>query len=167
MGYTVESCNNWDNNQVLNQLDRDKIFIVHRHGSPGRQAFANSTYLCGTGGNGGTYKAINSLSNGSLSNLKIAIYYGCSTGAVSSTYGDICQQTVNKGAQCAVAWTVTTYVNEVNEWNKAFLDKCKNDTIVEGYRHADYWTGVWQGSDARARMENNRNEKGNIYGYIN
>lgn len=167
MGYSVENCNNWDNNQVLNQLSRDKIFIVHRHGSPGVQAFLNSTYLSGTGGNGGSIKAINSLSNGSLNNLRIAIYYGCSTGAYSNTYGDICQQTVNKGAQCSVAWTVTTYTNEVNEWNKAFLDKCKKDNIVEGYRHADYWTGVWQGSNARNRMENNRNEKGNIYGYIN
>lgn len=167
MGYSVENCNNWDNNQVLNQLKRDKIFIVHRHGSPCRQVFLNSTYLSGTGGNGNSIKAINSLSNSSLNNLKIAIYYGCSTGAYSNTYGDICQQTVNKGAQCAVAWTVTTYTNEVNEWNKAFLDKCKSDTIVEGYRHADYWTGFWQGATARDRMENNRNEKGNIYGYIN
>lgn len=167
MGYTVENCNNWDNNQVLNQLDRDKIFIVHRHGSPGRQDFLNYTYLSGKGGNGNSIKAINSMANGSLSNLRIAIYYGCSTGAYSSTYGDICQETVNKGAQCAVAWTVTTYTNEVNEWNKAFLDKCKSDNIVEGYRHADYWTGFWQGSVAGDRMKNNRNEKGNIYGYIN
>ena len=167
MGYTVENCSNWDTNQVLNQLDRDKIFIVHRHGSPGRQDFLNYTYLSGKGGNGNSIKAINSMANGSLSNLRIAIYYGCSTGAYSSTYGDICQETVNKGAQCAVAWTVTTYTNEVNEWNKAFLDKCKSDNIVEGYRHADYWTGFWQGSVAGDRMKNNRNEKGNIYGYIN
>ena len=27
MGYSVENCNNWDNNQVLNQLKRDKIFL--------------------------------------------------------------------------------------------------------------------------------------------
>ena len=167
MGYTVYNCNNWDNYQVLNQLRTDKIFIVHRHGSPGRQDFLNSTYLSGTGGNGNDIKAIDSLPNGSLNNLKIAIYYGCNTGKYSGTYGDICQQTVNKGAQCAVAWTISTYNNEVNEWNKAFLDKCKKDNIVEGYRHADYWTGVWQGSAAKDRMQNNRNEKGNIYGYIN
>lgn len=167
MGYWVEGCDNWDNSQVLNQLKDSKIFVVHRHGSPGMQDFTNFTYLSGASGNGGSIKAINSLPNGSLTNLKIAVYYGCSTGVASSQYGDICQETINKGAQCAVAWKVTTFVNEVNEWNKAFFDRCKNDTIVEGYRHADYWTGFWQGSDARDRMQNNRNEKGNIYGWIN
>lgn len=166
MGYSVYGYNNSTNANILNQLDSSAIMVMHLHGSPGVQAMANSTYLSGTGGNGGNIKAVSSLLSGSLNQMKIAIYYGCETGIVSSTYGDISQQTVNKGAQAAVAWKVSTIVPDVNEWNRLFFEKAKTDNIVESFRHADYWLRYSKGDDAGDRMQITRNEKGNIYGYI-
>ena len=167
MGYNVYGYNNSTNANILNQLDSSAVMVMHLHGLPGVQAMANSTYLSGTNGNGGYIKAVNSLSSGSLNQMKIAIYYGCETGIVSATYGDICQETVNKGAQAAVAWEVTTVVSDVNEWNRLFFEKAKTDNIVESFRHADYWLRYMAGDDAGDRMQITRNEKGNIYGYIN
>ena len=167
MGYTVYGYENSNNTNILNQLDSTSILVMHLHGLPGVQAMANSTYLSGTNGNGGYIKAVNSLSSGSLNQMKIAIYYGCETGVVSATYGDICQETVNKGAQAAVAWEVSTIIPDVNEWNRLFFEKAKTDNIVESFRHADYWLRYMAGDDAGDRMQITRNEKGNIYGYIN
>jgi len=165
MGYWVESCENWDNYWVLDHLSTSRIFVAHTHGGPGRQVFNGKT-LAGTNGGSGM-KSVSSLGSNAAKNLRIAIYYGCSTGNTTSTYGNICQQTVNKGAQAAVAWRVTTYVSEVNEWNKQFFEKAKTANIVESYRHADYWTRFWKGNTAGDRMQNNRNESGNINGWIN
>lgn len=169
MGYSVIGYNTGvPISQIKSQLKTGKIFIVHNHGGPGYQCFGSGNIkLCGKNADNENSYGINMYNNGDLSNLKIAIYYGCSTGQVSAKYGDICQTTVQKGAQCAVAWTVTTYTAEVNEWNKAFLDKCKTKSISESLGHADYWTGVWKGSAAKERMQNHRNIRGNINGMIN
>lgn len=169
MGYSVLGYSSGiPGSQIKDQLKKGKIFVVHNHGGPGYQDFGTGTVkLCGKNGDEKKTFSISKLQNGDLSNLKLALYYGCSAGQVSQQYGDICQITVQKGAQCSVAWRITTYTAEVNEWNKAFFDKCKTDNIVEGFRHADYWTGVWKGSAAKERMQNHRNEKGNIYGKIN
>ena len=99
--------------------------------------------------------------------MKIAIYYGCETGVVLKTYGDICQQTINKGAQAAVAWRGVMVTSEANEWNRLFFEKAKTDNIVESFRHADYWLRYTISEDATTRMgSSNINEKGNIYGVI-
>ena len=167
MGYSVYGYNNSTNEDILNQLKSSSVIVMHLHGSPGVQVMANYTYLSGTNGNGGNIKSVSSLSSGSLNQRKIAIYYGCETGVVSKTYGDICQQTVNKGAQTAVAWEVSTIVGDVNEWNRLFFEKAKTDNIVESFRHADYWLRYTISEDAATRMgSSNRNEKGNIYGVI-
>lgn len=167
MGYSVYGYNNSTNANILNQLDSSAIMVMHLHGSPGVQAMANSTYLSGTGGNGGTIRSVSSLSSGSLNNLKLAIYYGMDVGYTGSSYGDICQQTVNKGAQAAVAWRGVMVTSEANEWNRLFFEKAKTENIVEGFRHADYWLRYTMSEDAATRMgSSNRNEKGNIYGII-
>lgn len=166
-GLKVNGYNNARNDNVLSQLASSRIFVMHLHGDPGRQLMADNTYLSGTNGNNYTIKAISSLSQwNSLSKVKMAIYYGCSTGVNTSSYGDIVQATVGKAAQAAVAWKVTTYVSEVNEWNKLFFEKAKTDNIVESYRHADYWLRNNMGSVAGDRMQLNRNEGGSLYGRI-
>ena len=165
MGYYVVSCENWDNTDILNQLASAKIIVCHTHGKHGRQQFQD-TYLSGKHGNGEDVKAVDSLPNGSLNQLKIAIFYGCNTGNTNSVYGNLPQEVVNTGAQAAVAWKIQTKVNEVNEWNKYFFSKARNDTIVESYIHADYWTRERLGEDAGNNMQFNRTEAGNIYGTI-
>ena len=170
IGYNVSALNNAGSGSLLSSLQEIKVAVYHYHGNTGRQYTGeiNNTLngIAAQNGNGTTIKNISSLSSNSLSQLKMAIYYGCSTGVSTSTYGNLPSKTVAKGAQAAVAWKVTTYVSEVNEWNRLFFEKAKGDTIVEGYRHADYWLAYTNDSTAQARMRDNRNEAGNIYGYV-
>ena len=178
MGYNVYQYQNKDNSLVLHQLSSSDVFVIHTRGSggliqmapeqyPASGTNARTTYLSGTNGNGDNVRSVSSLPSGSLSNLKLAIYYGMDVGYTGSTYGDICQQTVNKGAQAAVAWKGVMVTSEANEWNRLFFEKAKTDNIVESFRHADYWLRYTMSEDAATRMgSSNRNEKGNIYGVI-
>lgn len=166
MGYTVYGYQDSSNANILNQLQSSVAIVMHSHGSPGVQSMGSDTHLAGKNGNGGYVKSIDSLASNSMSQMRIAIYYGCETGKVHQLFGDICQETVNKGAQTAVAWKVSTVNLHVNEWNRLFFEKAKTDNIVESFRHADYWLRSIKGDDAADRMQLTRNEKGNIYGYV-
>jgi len=164
IGFSVEGHMNWDNQKILNHLDTYNILVIHSHGNKGYITMLD-TYLVGKNGNGGTIKAVNTMPSDSASQLKMAIYYGCQTGNTTTNFGNLPQETVNKGAQAAVAWTVDLKTAHVPIWNRLFFEKAKNDTIVEGYRHADYWLSEIKGADASSRMKN-RTEAGNINGYI-
>jgi len=165
IGYAVEGWNDWNNDTILSALQEFNVVVMHTHGNKGLQAMRD-TYLVGRNGNGGTYKAVNSLGAGSASQLKIAIYYGCKTGDTTSSYGDLPGETVNKGAQAAVAWKVNTHVDAVNKWNRLFFESAKSNNIVESFRHADYWLREILGNTKADIMQLQRNEKGNIYGYV-
>lgn len=167
IGYTVEGFNNADNSNIYNKLSNSKILVMHTHGDNGAQQM-NTTYLIGrelrTNPLAG-FKAVADMP-GNANQMKIAIYYGCKTGLVSNVNGDLPLETVNKGAQAAIAWKVDTVPTEVNEWNRLFFEKAKNSSIVESMRHADYWLRDIKGNTAGDRMQLNRNEKGNVNGYV-
>lgn len=169
MGYVVYGYDNAGAGSALSQLQSGAIFVVHNHGDPGIQ------YMGSDGS--GIVASPNAAGNGKVyldssiypfANLKIAILYGCKTGLVTGISGDISQLMVNKGATAAVSWTVDTHIPAVNEWNRLFFEKARTgSSIVESFRHADYWTTAILGSVEGNRMQNNRNEKGNIYATLN
>lgn len=170
IGYTVYARENWDSSGLKNALSDAKIAVFHDHGSPGKQStgFKNGVEygIAAKNADGNNYKNVIEMTNGSMNQAKMIIMYGCSTGDNTSINGDLPMIMVNKGAQAAVAWFVSTKVGEVNIWNEEFFKKVKNNNIVEGYRSADYWIGIKRGSEAKKRMKNHRNEAGNIYGYV-
>lgn len=166
IGYSVESRDNWDSSGLLYALDDAKIVVYHYHGAQGIQYTNESSHgIAAHSGNNTTLKNVSSMSNGSLSQLKLAIMYGCHTGQ-TGYYGNLPQMIVDKGAQTAIAWTVETPVRGVNEWNRLFFEKAKSDTIVESMRHADYWLPSVRNNTEANTLKNNRNEAGNIYGYV-
>lgn len=69
---------------------------------------------------------------------------------------------MSKGAKCVVGWKGELKEDQNVEWNRLFFEKIQNETIVEGFRHADYWLEINMGTDAKNRMQN-RYERGNIY----
>lgn len=175
MGYTVKGYDHYGFDSGLqNQLTSGQVFVVHNHGIPGVQYTGNSTYenapriIVGTSSQNSINSVrVSSLLANSMSSMKMVILYGCSTGLVTTASGNLPASLVQKGAKAAVAWKVTTYVDTVNEWNRLFFEKAKTDTIVESFRHADYWLEqIWSADDANI-MKNNRNEQGNINAYIN
>jgi len=177
MGYRVYGYNAQGIEQAYTQIQTARVFVVHNHGEAGLQYMdaAGYKFIAGLGNEtvmgSPSYPTINgiiinNLSSGALSGLKIAILYGCNTGIVGPIRGNLPQLMVNKGATTAVAWKVSTIVDSVNEWNRLFFEKAKSDTIVESYRHADYWLETIQGSSYASIMSDNRNEAGNIYATI-
>lgn len=176
IGYSVYGYNAQGVEQAAAHILTAKVFVVHNHGLPGVQMMDGGSQLQFIAGKGnetpyGTSGIpnkkgiiINNFNNNALSNMKIAIFYGCNTGVDGGTLrGNLPALMVAKGAKTAVAWKVTTYVNPVNEWNRLFFEKAKNDTVVEGYRHADYWLETIYGAKQSSIMADNRNEAGNIY----
>lgn len=128
--YNVVGYNNGGIANVESQLKNSVAFVAHHHGAPGRQ-FLNTT----TSGISGTYsssnwKSINAMTPDLGKPLYIAIYYGCETGQTSNTYGNIVATTTTKFAKSAVAWTISTYVSDVNTWNKYFFEKAKNNSTA-------------------------------------
>lgn len=166
MGYTVYGYDHAGTYNALNQLNSGVIFVVHNHGAPGIQ------YM-GTGNEGISAANGTNLVNVNAStlpffNTKLAILYGCNTGTVTSLSGDLPQSIVNKGAKVAVAWTVNTNITAVNEWNRLFFEKAATGaSVVESFRHADYWTAAILGTSYSDPLQYNRVEKGNINISIN
>ncbi len=163
MGYICRGYESNGNKVVLDCLKESKVFVAVGHGAPGIIQCCANTYLTGKGaGSTGNYIAISTIPNGSLNNLKIALWYGCNVGSTGGSWGNIVDVTKNKGAKLAVGWTVTTIIGEMTEWNRLFFEKAKSDTVVEGFRHADYWISFLKGSAAKTRMQS-RYENGDIY----
>lgn len=162
MGYNVFGHKNSTAGNAFLSLQESSVFVVHDHGSPGAQRVGNSQQaIVAIGASGASYSVKNRLPR--CFDLDLVILYGCETGKVLTPFGDLPKELVAKGAKTAVAWKVTTYVSEVNDWNGNFFEKAKTDNVVESYRHADYWLRYFSGDTAGDRMQLNRNEKGNIY----
>ena len=166
MGYSVYGYNNYGIGLLYGHLSNGEIFVAHNHGSPGVQIMKNNNEQITAKTSGDGKINISALSANCMDQMKIAIFYGCKTGLVFNTTGDLPAEVVNKGATAAVAWKVNTYPGSVNTWNRLFFEKAKSDTIVESYRHADYWLEAIEGKNSANIMKNNRNEKGNIYATI-
>ncbi|MGN1324629.1 MAG: hypothetical protein ACI4VR_05460 [Bacilli bacterium] len=148
------------NASVETQLNNSAIFVVHNHGGPGRQSLSgtSSNGICGTNGDGTTWKSLDSMTVNFGKPLYIAIYYGCSTGVTTSAYGNIMTATTNKKAKSAVAWNVNTYVNDVNIWNMYFFDKARtyNATGLNALTYADTSLAADSGAINALIMKNNR-----------
>lgn len=73
-----------------------------------------------------------------------------------------------RGAKCTVGWSDKINAYGASYWNQLFWEKIYNDdeTIVEGFRHADYWLPYEYGSDIANVLSGNRVERGDIYQYL-
>ena len=159
MGYRYTDRENPNTSNFLSDLQNSEIFLYYGHGQEG------GGILLGNGNettsemifakNGlPTTPIIDNLSQGSLNNTKFVVYYACFAGAFSNEFGNIVTKTYDKGATCALEWDIEIYTDEVVEWNRLLLEKIynENQSIVEGYRHADYWLPSICGEEAAVRM---------------
>ncbi len=163
MGYTCYGRRNPTNSAMISHMKSSNIYIASGHGSPGLFESSGGTYIVGKNmGSSGTYIALSTLPSSSLKNLKLAFWYSCESGLTESEWGNLIDVTVDKGAKCTVGWNDSIKEEEDVIWNKLFFEKVQTETIVEGFRHADYWLEVKKGTAAKNRMQN-RYERGNIY----
>ena len=70
-----------------------------------------------------------------------------------------------RGAKCTVGWSDTIHMECAVRWNQLFWEKLynENETIVEGFRHADYWILAEYGDSIYQEFSANRVERGDIY----
>lgn len=97
---------------------------------------------------------ISSLPNNYFSNTKFIALYACCSGKDNSLGENLVEKMNSKGAQCVVGWYVPINNWEMQVWNKLMFEKIRdeNQSIVEGYRHADYWINSETNNDAITRM---------------
>ena len=162
LGITVTS--HFGNSSIESHLKTSDILVVHNHGAPGLQKLGVNDGIVGQNGNGTTLKSVNTMTTNFGKDLLIAIYYGCQTGNTSSSYGDLMNWTVSKFAKSSIAWTVDTYIGDVNVWNRYFFEKAKTltGTGSTAISYADTKLAAINGTTAGSRMKNNRVSRGSL-----
>lgn len=162
MGYSYYSrLNNSSSTNFLNDLRNNEIYVWQGHGNSGVLGYTREDILISS-------NTIASLPSNSLNNLKIAVIYSCKGGSTPSGGTSIVDAISGRGALCTVGWDTTIYMNDAIEWNRLFWEKIEteNESIVEGFRHADYWIPYECGTEAYNIMSGHRVERGNIYQYL-
>lgn len=164
MGYSYFSrLDNTSRTTFLNDIRNNEIFVWHGHGNAGKLGSSGGTILL-------EYQDIRNLPNNSLNNLKIALILSCSGGATPSGGTSIVDAIDSRGAKCTVGWSESINTYAASQWNRLFWEKIysANDTIVEGFRHADYWLPGerYVGSVNANILSEKRVERGDIYQYL-
>ena len=134
MGYTYTQYVNNSANTVYNSLPNSKLFLFHNHGATGGgavQAYAGSTgQYDWIYAKNGPYNNINQ--SPSLANAKLVIWMGCYTANTSPTYGNLVDETLNKGAGCSIGWYYETYSSPIgNDWLKGFFEAAGEGELLK------------------------------------
>lgn len=133
MGYSGQYYYNNTAGPVYDTFPTSRIFFIANH--------ANSIEIrCGDGNGNNTYlhsaintnmtsadRSIGSYDSGALSEVRLAVFMGCETGASNpSGYKNLVDAALSKGASCALGWTVIIHNPTVITWTNAFFDSCVN-----------------------------------------
>lgn len=162
MGYSYFSrLNNTSSTTFLNDIRNNEIFVWHGHGGPGLLGSNQTTLLLQS-------SDITNLSNNSLNNLSLALILTCNGGTAPSGGTSIVDAINGRGAKCTVGWSTTINSYGASYWNQLFWEKVHNEqeSIVEGFRHADYWLPDRYGTEIGNVLSGNRIERGDIYQYL-
>jgi hypothetical protein len=166
MGYDAGEYLNNSAADAYSVMPKSKILVIASHGAEGRirlgtdksmsRIYANS-YVSGDN------RSISNLSANSLSDTRLVLYAGCSTGGNASNGSNLVTATRSKGAQCVVGWNETIHYNPAADWIRLLFEKANKEEEVlwECFNHADYWVrDIW--GSTYSKPLNNRNESGNI-----
>ena len=144
MGYDAGQYINNSANSGYSSLPNVDLFLFNHHGGPGMLEFrvnsGEKSYIVADAANDyyltSADREIADLS--SMSNINLAIYCGCNTAQYSSTYGDLVEETLEKGAKCAIAWYDEVYDTNSNRWFELFFTYCgQGKTIAQALELTD------------------------------
>ncbi len=113
------------------------IFVVRNHGGNGRIRFDGSStnitrlFAKNYSGISSSNRSIESYSSNALSGVRLAIFLGCETGGTHSTYGNLVDMALNKGAAVALGWNKTIKTGDGNKWTEVFFEECTNGYCIE------------------------------------
>lgn len=170
MGYDAGEYLNNGAPSAYSVMPNSKIFVIASHGAAGRIRLGSDTSISRIYANtsvSGNNRSISNLPANSLSNTRLVLYAGCSTGVTAADGSNLVTGTRSKGAQCVVGWNETIYYDSTSDWIRLLFEKAdqEQDVLWECFNHADYWVReIW--SERSADALNNRNEAGNIAQYL-
>ncbi len=120
------------------------LLAYHGHGSIGGDGLScwnGSSFsdLKANGTNGGSNYYVSSLSSGSLNKLIVAVYTACETAkTIDSSPDSLLQQTLNKGAKCAIGFFYEIAEPPAGLWHKCFSTALyQGKTISQAIAYAD------------------------------
>ena len=158
-GYNAYS---WENDPASDAYeylyDTDDIFVYRGHAAPGMIAFKDDDgsryggiFVNNAVGDNMFYPrsdqfCIDALESNSLSNLRVVLYIGCSTGADITINGITCNlvdSTYEKGAHYVLGTTQTVYTNNSDDFLEAFLNSVNEGKNIQlCIQHAIEATGT-------------------------
>lgn len=122
LGYGGQEYLNNSAADFYSQLPLSDILVASNHGDPGLAHFYNSNlYGFSFAGILPQDRALSNFSSGSLSNAKLVIYSSCKSGLPDSTFGNLVDQTISKGAFCCIGWKKTITSRSAEEWLHVFM----------------------------------------------
>ena len=146
MGFTTKCFLNSTATVAFNTMPTADIMTVRSHGGAGLiqidKSASYSSYIYGLSfpSMESGCKAISDYSYGELTNTKLVIYSACEAGKTSQTYGNLVDETLNKGAFCCIGWVQITRTADGNKWVPKFLEYCSlGHNVGNARRLANQW----------------------------
>ncbi|MCL2859117.1 MAG: RICIN domain-containing protein [Oscillospiraceae bacterium] len=132
MGYKHSGPKNSDSSTFLGNLSNSDIFVYDGHGEPGTLLGNGSQSTIASLSLLSSKYSLSSLADGSLNNVKLAVYYACYSGTPSSTplAPSIVAATYQKGAKCVIGWNSPVSVYAKAAWNTEFLNSLYNKSTI-------------------------------------
>lgn len=110
-------------------LTTSGVYVVSNHGEAGSVRFAGLSdnsflYAKAPTSMNRSSSALSNLSSTSLSKLNLIIFSSCNSGNTHTTYGNLVDTALNKGAVCAIGWKVSIPIDESTDWLDEFFRCC-------------------------------------------
>ncbi len=138
IGYSAYSFTNHTATQALNFMaNYDAIFVFRGHGGAGclefhsEDASVNGYIYASSTATKTNCGYIGALSENALSDLRCALFIGCSTGRTNKSGDNLLDVTYNKGAHFVLGTLDTTYVNNSNAFLTGFLEAVELNYCIE------------------------------------
>lgn len=149
MGFDAAYYNNNTVGPAYSVLPNTTIFVTANKGYYGQLYFHNSIvatsrttlYAKPPSPLLSTDRAISNLSSSALNNVALAIYINSNSGTTHSTYGNMVDETLKKGAFVCIGWNCYLYPEDQNFWLESFFTNCtqhKNVYDVIDYLNDNY-----------------------------
>lgn len=131
MGYTATEYENNSANAAASVYSTSDIIVVSTHGGPGKIGYNNSVLYANY--NHPSYTTDRSIyaNAGDASELDLVIYSTCESGAPSSTYGNLVDVTLSKGAYACLGWKGEIGVDPSTDWLDKLFDELATGRTLE------------------------------------
>lgn len=129
MGYDAGEYENNDAATIYNTLPKTDIFTIVNHAGPGviqinPSAEYQDLYAKSNADMAANDRALSNYANGALDDVKLIIFAGCETGVTDSSYGNLVDMAVDKGAFCCIGFKNKIPVGDTHEWVARFYEFC-------------------------------------------